>query len=235
MDEIEVALKGFGGRLKKMIDDLEVSPGAFAMRCEISDSLMRGYIAGTSHPGLEKLLVLAKKGGRSVEWLATGREGPSARDGSFSATEQGVAPWTDLSDFVRVPHYDVRASAGLGLEVGAETITHYNCYRRDWWQQHIGVDPEKCFSSDIGGDSMAPVLTDNTRPIWFRDSEVLNEAIYMFRIDESVFVKMLQRLPGRKLIAKSKNPQYDPFEIDESREDFLVIARAIFKETGEKL
>ncbi|MDN3519557.1 hypothetical protein QWY84_18265 [Aquisalimonas lutea] len=45
---------------------------SFANACGLSDSLIRKYLAG-SLPGLDKVVVIAREAGVSVEWLATGR------------------------------------------------------------------------------------------------------------------------------------------------------------------
>ena len=55
------------------------------------------------------------------------------------------------------------------------------------------------------------------------------DAPYFFRIGDHGFIKILQRIPrGKSIIirAKSKNPDYDPFDIDETM-DFEIFGRVL--------
>lgn len=58
------------GRIKKIVGD---NLSAFARRSGVGESLLRQYIAG-SKPGLDKAVAIARAGGVSLEWLATGEE-----------------------------------------------------------------------------------------------------------------------------------------------------------------
>lgn len=67
----EAVKRGFTDRLKETIGD--ETRIAFAKRCGISDSLLGAYVRGEKLPGLENLVAMAKVGGVSLDWLATGR------------------------------------------------------------------------------------------------------------------------------------------------------------------
>lgn len=67
----EAGKQGFADRLKETIGDR--TRISFAKRCGISDSLLGAYVRGEKLPGLENLVVMAKIGGVSLDWLATGR------------------------------------------------------------------------------------------------------------------------------------------------------------------
>lgn len=60
----------FPRRLRECIGDRSVH--SFATACGLSDSLIRKYLSG-SLPGLDKVVIIAREAGVSVEWLATGR------------------------------------------------------------------------------------------------------------------------------------------------------------------
>jgi transcriptional regulator with XRE-family HTH domain len=56
------------------------------------------------------------------------------------------------------------------------------------------------------------------------------DAVYFFRVAEHGYIKALQRIPtseGTKLRAKSKNPDYDPFDIDLKAMDFEVLGKVL--------
>jgi len=52
------------------------------------------------------------------------------------------------------------------------------------------------------------------------------------RIDDSLFVKRIQRFPGHKYRVISDNPRYEPFELAES-DSFEVIGRVVYFWHGE--
>lgn len=66
---------GFPQRLK--IAKGKSSANAFAQECGISESVFRKYLAGVSVPGADKLVDIARVGGVSLVWLATGEGAPS--------------------------------------------------------------------------------------------------------------------------------------------------------------
>jgi transcriptional regulator with XRE-family HTH domain len=66
----------FVDRLREVIGDESVS--SFARRCNIGESVIRGYLADGKRPGVDYLIALADAGNVTIEWLATGL-GPRTR------------------------------------------------------------------------------------------------------------------------------------------------------------
>lgn len=61
-------------------------------------------------------------------------------------------------------------------------------------------------------------------------TSVETDAVYFFRVDGHGYIKVLQRIPtsgGTMLRAKSKNPDYDPFDIDVRSMDFEVLGKVL--------
>ncbi|MCL9786717.1 S24 family peptidase [Neisseria subflava] len=53
------------------------------------------------------------------------------------------------------------------------------------------------------------------------------DGIYAFYYRDGCYMKRLQKLPG-KMIAKSDNPLYDPFEINPEHEgEFVIISKFV--------
>ena len=52
---------------------------SFAIKCGITESLMRNYVNGHSQPGFDKVGKIAEASGVSIDWIATG-EGPMYRE-----------------------------------------------------------------------------------------------------------------------------------------------------------
>lgn len=210
----------------------------FARKCSIGDSLIRKYLDG-AEPGLDKVTRIWYAEQCSLSWLVAGEGDPylGTAYGRGAAQERATYEVLD-SNFIRVPHYDVKASAGLGAESTDEPIKRFNYFRRDWWERELARPEGKCFSTDVVGDSMSPYLTDRHVPIFYSgENEVRSEAVYIFRLDGDVFVKYLERIPGRGLIARSANERYTPWEIGDGSQysEFKVIGRLVFKQLGERV
>ncbi len=65
----------FPARLEALIGDMSVR--AFARKAGVSDTFLRQCLAGRTEPTRTKILAIAEAGGATVEWVATGRGGPS--------------------------------------------------------------------------------------------------------------------------------------------------------------
>ncbi len=80
----------------------------------------------------------------------------------------------------------------------------------------------------IKGDSMEPTLPQ--QGLAFVDTRINyydGDGIYAFFYQDGCYMKRLQKLPG-KLVAKSDNPLYDPFEIHPEHDgEFVIIAKFV--------
>ncbi|MEB5749187.1 LexA family transcriptional regulator [Leclercia adecarboxylata] len=85
------SIKDFSERLKHVITALGTTGREFATRAGIGYSTVHNYLHAASSPTLDNLVLLAKAGNVSVEWLATGQQS------SISNTD---------SDVIRVPFID---------------------------------------------------------------------------------------------------------------------------------
>jgi len=59
--------------------------------------------------------------------------------------------------------------------------------------------------------------------------QVIADGVYFFRVGENGYIKQLQMIPtetGVKYIAKSKNPDFDPFDITETM-DFEILGKVV--------
>ena len=136
----------------------------------------------------------------------------------------------DLSEFVFVPRYDVRAAAGHGAWNDEEKPQFTMAFRRYWIENFLRVSPKDLSVISVKGDSMEGVLND-------RDSILINhadndpkEGVYVLRIDGHLVVKRIQRLPGEVLKVSSTNPAYEPFTVDMKSppQDFNVIGKVVW-------
>lgn len=135
-----------------------------------------------------------------------------ARFFGVSPAELGVEPLRNPEDdLVRVPRYEIGASAG-----------HGSLHDQDLLHSHVAFDPkwlwELCKKTSaplafirVQGDSMAPTL-DHGDDILVDESDRvdrLRDGIYVLRRDETLMVKRIAVSPmGRDVTIKSDNPAY---------------------------
>lgn len=227
---IDALKSGFSARLRTLVGDRSVAE--FARKCGLGDSLVRKYLDG-AEPGLDKVIQIWNATSCSLEWLVTG-EGDPFEGAAHRVREERATYNVTVEDFVWIPHYDVPASAGLGVDGFDEPTTKRNYFRREWWQQHIALAPQECFSMEVAGNSMYPRLSEAHTPICHRvrDGDMRGEGIYVFRLDGEVFVKSLERIPGRGIRATSENKDYTPWDIGDGSQfgEFKIIAKVIRKQ-----
>lgn len=93
------------------------------------------------------------------------------------------------------------------------------------------IDSEGLFVVPVSGDSMDPEFRSGDRlivePIEAEQGyEVPTDGIYVFRLEDSLQVKRLQRLPNRRLRVLSSNEKYPAFEINlDAAPDLEIIGR----------
>ena len=186
----------------------------------------------------ETLIKIQESTGCDLNWLLTGKGLPyldkarSENAGAFSVSRNsdGITDTmgnpVDLSEFVFVPRYNVAAAAGYGAPVFGEEPLFCLAFRKYWIDNYVTKQPEKLSVITVKGDSMEGVLNHG-------DSILINHAetdprdgLYVLRIGNDLFVKRVQRIPG-KLLVTSENPRYAPFEIDLSnaQDDIAIIGR----------
>jgi phage repressor protein C with HTH and peptisase S24 domain len=74
--------KEFSERLKHVIAALGTTGREFSTRAGIGYSTVHNYLHGSSSPTLDNLVLLAKAGNVSIEWLATGQQSSMDSTGS---------------------------------------------------------------------------------------------------------------------------------------------------------
>lgn len=140
-------------------------------------------------------------------------------------------------DYALVPLYDVRAAAGHGAIVEHEQVVDWLAFKREWLRRELHARAADLYLIEVDGESMEPTL----RPgdvilVDHRSAQAVpRDGIYVMRMDGSLLVKRLQRLPGRKVKVASDNNAYEPFEldIDAPGEDVSIIGRVVW--TGRRM
>lgn len=203
----------------------------------IAVSSVARWHKGEADPSRTNLVKLARVAGVNVQWLATG-EGAQYPTQSPENSQEITSPTiTDtvgniinINDFVFIPYYNVQASAGHGAWTDDEPQKTSLAFRRDWLATLVTKHFEQLSVISVKGDSMSGVLEDGDTILINHTKTEPIDGLFALRIGSDVFVKRVQRMPN-KLIIKSANPDYEPFEIDftkESDESVAIIGQVVW-------
>lgn len=119
---------------------------------------------------------------------------------------------------------DVKASAGNGLMLFDENIIKTIGFNKDNFEKLFNFGYKKDLKIiGVDGDSMSPTFNDKDLLIVDTTIDNVSDGVWVFRIDNTIYVKRLQKTPNR-VIAISDNKAYRDFDLPNNAE---VVARVI--------
>ncbi|MGV1939488.1 S24 family peptidase [Agrobacterium sp. 22-211-1] len=230
---------------------------AFAEKLEMNAETLGGYERGDSAPDLEFLATYKQRFSVNMDWLITGdgdmfspREviraiadhvtDPTSGSGAFLTAvarhvrednSERLPVVLQKADFVNLPQYDVRASAGRGLIPINEMPVSETAFERAFLRK-MGGAPDFCFMMWAAGDSMLPTINDNALLIVDSSQNIVDHGrIYVFAVGSGVLVKRAKwRMDGTlELTSDNVDGNYpvETFHADRV-EDLTVVGRVIF-------
>lgn len=157
----------------------------------------------------------------------------------------GREPWSELTgraaqmmesaqrgpDIVNIPVHDVQVAAGAGKIADRLPPPLYHwTFSREWMEANLrGVG--QLVMVQVSGSSQEPELSDGDLVAVDLDQNRLREGLFVVRLDDVLVIKHLQ-VDGRTVRLMSRNPLYDPVEIDLHEtgidERFEVVGRAVW-------
>ncbi len=198
------------------------------------------------------VLKVAAQFGLSTDWIFFGKE-PRQGSSEASSSENAVSSLAEREEarlrrsrgesffsevdagqdsigLVMVPLVAARLAAGKGsLETDGDVLSYFS-FRQDWLCRK--GDPEKMVLMKVCGDSMEPdirhgdmVLVDQSK------RQIYGHAIYAMGINEEIYIKQVETLPGGRLVLRSRNPEYSPISVDlhgDLADSVRVIGRVIW-------
>ena len=140
------------------------------------------------------------------------------------------SPAVSAPNVITLPMYDTGGAMGHGIDLKDQPgIIAQITVSPDWLQKNV-----KGFSA-VGnlcvvtgfGDSMKGMYNPGDPLIVDIGVKTVDyDAVYFFRIGNEGFIKRLQRIPGRGLVAMSENKAYQDWTIEPSM-DFEVFGRVV--------
>lgn len=218
---------GFAKRLGLTINGQSIS--GFSIKCRVSESLLRKYLAGDSLPGTDKLVAIARAADISLEWLATG-EGPVQRSEPGGGYDMNV-----MTEFSLPPRYVAQVGSDGRVRMEDGTSLDSVAFRTSWVENELRVDPTNLAVVCVRGDSMEPniwegdiVLMDTS------ENRITDDTVYVLKRHGYLVIKRLQRMFDGGIKIKSDHPAYDDEMISrEEAERIDIVGRVVW--TGGKL
>lgn len=157
----------------------------------------------------------------------SGRVNRLQRQAPHEAAGSGLSEAT--SDYVLIPRYDVRASAGDGTHPDNEVAETALAFQTRWARQISSGGIGALSVIRVEGDSMLPSLADGDHILLdTADCTSLRDGIYVLRVDDALHVKRLSVHPATKrLTIASDNPAY-PSWSDCDPEQVKIIGRVVW-------
>lgn len=189
-------------------------------------SLVSRYATGAKDIGDKAARKMEVVFGYPENWMDTSRNsGPDEAPGGLTP----LPNTTTLS--VTISQYDTggrMGAAGVELKDQPGVIESWRV-SREWLEKNVrGYSQVNSLCIVTGfGDSMRPMFNPGDPLIL--DSSVNSvefDAVYFFRVGNEGFIKRLQRVPGKGLLAISENNAYRDWVIDSSM-DFEVFGRVL--------
>ena len=204
--------------------------------------MLDNYRSG-SDISLRNAVALARAGGVTVGWLATGKgpkvsieklpvpPGVNPRTVDPMAYDLGDSPDEDDDRYVRIPRYEVQAAAGVGTVGDAEHIRELVRFDAEYLRSQLGVNPASLVLIEAVGDSMAPTIASgDLLLVDVRAPQLRGEGIYVLSVDDTLLVKRVSVRAGGRVVISSDNKAYPPEEIDrrDLGERLRIIGRVVW-------
>ena len=169
-------------------------------------------LKGRSEPGAFKLARIAKVLGVSLEWLATGAGRPN----------------NSPSGYVDIPRLDVRLAAGAGSITDLAQQIGVVPMSREMLLTMGRTNAEGLRFVDAEGDSMEPLISDESLILVDTNDTRIREGVFAFRLGDELRVKRLRRIGVEGIEVISDNPRYDPEVLQgHALEHFAILGRAL--------
>ncbi|CZT36399.1 Phage repressor protein C, contains Cro/C1-type HTH and peptisase s24 domains [Rhizobium sp. 9140] len=196
----------------------------FARGLGVGKTTLASYERGETEPTASVLNAYREKYGANLIWFVTGK-------GEAVEANQRVQPADLPAEFIRLPQYDVAASAGRGVisyvEHAANEVTFEKRFLRA-----LGAQPESCFLMWAKGDSMLPTFPDGAMLIVDQSQQTVDDGrIYVFNAEGNLLVKRARwRFDGSLDLMSDNVAGNYPVEsfVTDRIVDLIVVGRVVW-------
>lgn len=155
----------------------------------------------------EECVILAQTQGIDLNWLILGDGvSPLERLVSHHMSSLNAARLPAHKDYTAIDLYDIDAATDAGCVLGREQVESTVYFERALLEER-GLSADTLLGARISGDSMADTLKDGDRVLIDR-TQTKPDGVFLFRMNEELRIKRLQRAAGGALRILSDNPRY---------------------------
>ncbi|MBN9642954.1 MAG: LexA family transcriptional regulator [Achromobacter sp.] len=207
---------------------------SLARKAKVPQPTIYRFLSGTAaEPRVSTFEPIARHYGVPVEAFLSDRARAELVAALFSGDSDktlAALPTAAVSDDVPIPQFDTGGKMGDGLELRDQPGL-IKSWRVDqaWLAQNVrGATSASNLCIVTGfGDSMRPMFNPGDPLLVDRGVITADyDAVYFFRVDGEGFIKRLQKIPGRGLMALSENPAYQAWVVEPTM-DFEVFGRVL--------
>ena len=167
----------------------------------MATTTIAGYKTRGGALPLEQCVKVSDLSGVDLNWLITGKG--IATNGQSTISQD---------DFVKIPCFDIEASAGNGSTFDLENIIDEVMFSRVWMHAQ-GLFQKDLVCIQVKGDSMSGLLEDGDT-VLVNTARKHGDGVFVIRIGEHVRIKRLQWLSDGHVKLISENPAYENELID---------------------
>lgn len=222
--------KIFSKRLKKLEQVLSLHPSEMAEKGDCSQSTYYRYRKGESTPDLEFLNnILKNEKDLNAEWLLKGVHPILKKDTVNNSDKKG-----NPIRFLSLPYYTMSpiqegGEGQLSVEVWKNPY-HTISFCNTFIKTIVEPNTNNLLAVNVKCDSMSPVIKPGS--IILVNKERINpggDGIFMVRFDDEIRMKLVQRLPSKRLQLSTINKKYNPVEVRLDDDNFEIMGRVIWR------
>lgn len=128
-----------------------------------------------------------------------------------------------------IPVYTITAGMGRGRFVESEQVLKIVVVNQSTLRDmRLSGTGHGIVAVYADGESMEPTIPPKSIVFVDRNQRELRDGVYLVRLENMVYVKRIQRLPGHKVKVISDNPVYGTFDVDlKNGDDFEILGKVV--------
>jgi phage repressor protein C with HTH and peptisase S24 domain len=228
-------MENFGARLRKVRKELGLTQKEFVTPIGISGAYLSDMEKGKKFPSTPILQLMTVRHQINRTWLEKGKGPMFAWQQSSPSKETRLTPRQleaqSHDGYAYLPSYKGQSDLNKPDE-----IVDSLAFKKSWLISEMRLNPADLYLLNVEDDSMAPCLSPGDLILVnHQESKVIRDGIYVVRLDGTLLIKRLQRLPGNQVKVSSQNKVYEPFTVDLDKQagDFIIIGRVVW--AGKKM
>ncbi len=221
--------KIFSKRLQELENILGLSPSNMAEIGECSQSTYYRYRNGESTPDLKFLNnILKNENNINTEWLLKGIHPILKKDGINNNDDGNPIRFLSLPFYTMSPLQE-GGEGHLPLKEW-ENPSHTIPFCNTFIKTIVNPDTNNLLAINVKCDSMSPVIKPGSIVLVNKEqNDPTGDGIFIVRFDDEIRMKLVQRLPSKRLQLSTINKKFNPVEVKLNEDNFNIVGRIIWR------